>query len=161
MIKIWKFFDKTKQLKVKTPERKLQLVWDMSRYKKVDEVVSAIISLVNNQHSCLVELLGHHQSTEIHVEHFYSAWIYWFDRKVNMYDPINKLYHLIVSFQMETGNVTDRSNNISFSTGLQNVMDGCGTDQKAIRCNRNIVLMWNLQHIFIWRQNIGRFSNLH
>ena len=37
----------------------------MSRDKKVGEVVSAIISLVNNQHSCLVELLGHRQSTEI------------------------------------------------------------------------------------------------
>ena len=37
----------------------------MSRDKKVGEVVSAIISLANNQHSCLVELLGHPQSTEI------------------------------------------------------------------------------------------------
>ena len=37
----------------------------MSRNKKVGEVVSAMISLVNNQHSCLVELLGHRQSTEI------------------------------------------------------------------------------------------------
>ena len=37
----------------------------MSRDKKVGEVVSAIISLVNNQHSCLVELLGPPQSTEI------------------------------------------------------------------------------------------------
>ena len=37
----------------------------MSRDEKVDEVVSALISLVNNQYSCLVEFLGHHQSTEI------------------------------------------------------------------------------------------------
>ena len=37
----------------------------MSRDKKVGKLVSAIISLVNNQHSCSVELLGHRQSTEI------------------------------------------------------------------------------------------------
>ena len=37
----------------------------MSRGKEVGEVVSAIISLVNNQYSCLVELLGHRQSTKI------------------------------------------------------------------------------------------------
>ena len=37
----------------------------MSRDKKVGKLVSAIISLVNNQHSCLVELLSHRQSTEI------------------------------------------------------------------------------------------------
>ena len=49
-IKKWKFFYETKQLKVKTAECRLQLVWD--------EVVSAIISLVNNQYSCLVELLN-------------------------------------------------------------------------------------------------------
>ena len=49
-IKKWKFFYETKQLKVKTVECRLQLVWD--------EVVSAIISLVNNQYSCLVELLN-------------------------------------------------------------------------------------------------------
>ena len=42
----------------------------MSRDKKVGEVVSAIISLVNNQHSCLVELLGQRQSTEI-LENFF------------------------------------------------------------------------------------------
>ena len=36
----------------------------------------------------------------------------------------------IVSLQMETGNVPDRSNNISVSIGLQNVMDRYGTDQK-------------------------------
>ena len=34
-----------KQLKVKTSERKLRLVWDMSHDKEVGEVVSAIISL--------------------------------------------------------------------------------------------------------------------
>ena len=49
-IKKWKFFYETKQLKVKTAECRLQLAWD--------EVVSAIISLVNNQYSCLVELLN-------------------------------------------------------------------------------------------------------
>ena len=41
---------------------------------------------------------------------------------------------------METENVSDRSNNISVSIGLQNVMDRYGTDQKAIRYNGNIVL---------------------
>ena len=55
-----------------------------------------------------------------------------------MYDVINNLYHLIVSLQMETENVSDRSNNISVSIGLQNVMDRYGTDQKAIRYNGNI-----------------------
>ena len=56
-----------------------------------------------------------------------------------MYEVINNLYNLIVSFQMETGNVTDRSNHISVSIGLQNVMDRYGMDQKAIRYNGNIV----------------------
>ena len=56
-----------------------------------------------------------------------------------MYDVINNLYHLIGSLQMETGNVPDRSNNISVPTGLQNVMDRYGADQKAIRYNGNIV----------------------
>ena len=56
-----------------------------------------------------------------------------------MYDVINNLYHLIVLLQMETGNVPDQSNNISDSIGLQNVMACCGTDQKAIRYNGNIV----------------------
>ena len=37
----------------------------MSRDKKVGEVVSEITFLVNNQYSCLVELLGDRQSTEI------------------------------------------------------------------------------------------------
>ena len=40
---------------------------------------------------------------------------------------------------METGNVSDRSNNISVSIGLRNVMDRYETDQKAIRYNGNIV----------------------
>ena len=35
--------------KVKTSERKLQLVWDMSNYKEVGQVISAIISLVVKQ----------------------------------------------------------------------------------------------------------------
>ena len=52
---------------------------------------------------------------------------------------VNNLYHLIGSLQMETGNVSDRSN-ISVSIGLQNVMDCYGTDQKAIRYNGNIAL---------------------
>ena len=56
-----------------------------------------------------------------------------------MYDVINNLYHRIVSFQMETANVPNRSNNISVSIGLQNVMDRYGTDQKALRYNGNIV----------------------
>ena len=37
----------------------------MSHDKKVGKAVSAIISLVNNQYSCLVELPGHRQSTQI------------------------------------------------------------------------------------------------
>ena len=41
---------------------------------------------------------------------------------------------------METENVSDRSNNISVSIGLQNVMDRYGTDQKAIPYNGNIAL---------------------
>ena len=56
-----------------------------------------------------------------------------------MYDVINNLYNLIVLLQMETGNVPDRSSNISVSIGLQNVTDRYGTDQKAIRYNGNIV----------------------
>ena len=56
-----------------------------------------------------------------------------------MYDVINNLYHLILSLQMESENVPDRSNNISVSIGLQNVMDRYGTDQKAIWYNGNIV----------------------
>ena len=42
----------------------------MSRNKEVDEVVSAIISLANNQYICFVELLDHRQSTEI-LENFF------------------------------------------------------------------------------------------
>ena len=42
---------------------------------------------------------------------------------------------------METGNMSDRSNNISVSIGLQNVMDRYGTDQKAILYDGNIVLV--------------------
>ena len=42
----------------------------MSRDKDVGDVVSAIISLVNNQYSCLVDLLDHRQSTEI-LENFF------------------------------------------------------------------------------------------
>ena len=45
-----------------------------------------------------------------------------------MFDVINNLYPLIVSVQMETGSVLDRSNNISVSIGLQNVMDRYGAD---------------------------------
>ena len=56
-----------------------------------------------------------------------------------MYDVINNLYHLIVLLQMETGNVPDRSSNISVSIGLQNVTDRYGTDQKAIRYKGNII----------------------
>ena len=48
-----------------------------------------------------------------------------------MYDVINNLYHLIASLQMETENVSDQSNSISVSSGLQNVMDRYGTDQKS------------------------------
>ena len=55
-----------------------------------------------------------------------------------MYDVINNIYHFTVSLQKETGNVPDRSNSISASIGLQNMMDRYGTDQKAIRYNGNI-----------------------
>ena len=54
---------------------------------------------------------------------------------------------------METENVSDWSNNISVSTGLQNVMDRYETDQKAIWYNGNIVLAsWvkKLQQIRTW-----------
>ena len=40
---------------------------------------------------------------------------------------------------METGNVPDRSSNISGFIGRQNVMDRYEADQKAIRYNGNIV----------------------
>ena len=40
---------------------------------------------------------------------------------------------------MERENVSDRSNNISVSIALQNMMDRYGTDQRAIRYNGNIV----------------------
>ena len=53
---------------------------------------------------------------------------------------LSNLYYLIVSLHMEIENVSDRSNNIFVSIGLQNVMDRYGTDQKAIRYNGNIVL---------------------
>ena len=59
--------------------------------------------------------------------------------KVNIYDVINNLYHLILSLQMETGNVPGRSNNIFVSIVLQNVMDRYGTDQNAIQYNGNVV----------------------
>ena len=48
-----------------------------------------------------------------------------------MYDVINNLYYLIVSLQMGTGKERDRSNNISVSIGLQNVIDRYGTDQRS------------------------------
>ena len=54
---------------------------------------------------------------------------------------LSNLYYLIVSLQLETENLSDRSNNISVSTGLQNVMDRYGSDQKEIRYNGNIVLV--------------------
>ena len=47
-----------------------------------------------------------------------------------------------ISLQIETENVLDRSNNISVSIELQNVMDRYRTDQKAIRYNGNIVLIF-------------------
>ena len=56
-----------------------------------------------------------------------------------MYDVIDNLYYLIVLLQMKTGNVPDRSNNISVSIELQNVTDRYGRDQKAIRYDGNIV----------------------
>ena len=63
-----------------------------------------------------------------------------------MYGVINNLYHLIVLLQTETGNMPDHSNNISVFTGLQNVMDRYGTDQKAIRYSGNISI--NLKKTF-------------
>ena len=56
---------------------------------------------------------------------------------------LSNLCYLIVSFQMETENVSDRSNNISVSIGLQNVMNSYGTDQKAILYNGNTVLVYH------------------
>ena len=97
----------------------------MSRDKEVGEVVSAIISLVNNQYSFLVELL--------------RALTVMFARKRLTKKRLLLLYHLIVLLQMETGNVPDRSNNISVSIGLQNVMGRYGRDKKAIRYNGNIL----------------------
>ena len=47
----------------------------MSHDKEVGEVVSAIIFLVTNQYSCLVELLGHRQSTEI-LENFFLTFYF-------------------------------------------------------------------------------------
>ena len=41
---------------------------------------------------------------------------------------------------MKTGDVPDRSNNMSVSIGLQIVMDRYGTEQKAIRYNGSIAL---------------------
>ena len=46
----------------------------------------------------------------------------------------------MISLQMETGNVPDRSDDISVSTGPQYVIDRYGADQKAIRYDGNIVL---------------------
>ena len=57
-----------------------------------------------------------------------------------MCDVINNLYYLIISLEMETGNLSDGSNDISVSIRLQIVMDRYGTDQKAIRYNGNMVL---------------------
>ena len=41
---------------------------------------------------------------------------------------------------METENVPNQSENISVSNVLQYVIDRCGTDEKAIRHDGNIVL---------------------
>ena len=49
----------------------------MGRDKEVGEVVSAIISLENNQYSCLVELLGHRQSTKI-LNNFFLTFYFLF-----------------------------------------------------------------------------------
>ena len=68
-----------------------------------------------------------------------------------MYDVINNLYHPIVSLQMETGKVPDRSNNISASIGLQNVMGRFGTEQKAIRYNGNSI---RIKFIVYWLKRI-------
>ena len=45
----------------------------------------------------------------------------------------------MVSLQMETENVPDRSNNIFVSIGVKNVMDRYRTDKKKIRYNGNII----------------------
>ena len=55
----------------------------MSRNKAVGELVSAIISLVNNHYSCLVELLDHRQSTEI-LENF-SLTFYFLSLSKNIF----------------------------------------------------------------------------
>ena len=56
-----------------------------------------------------------------------------------LYYVMKKYNHLIVLLQMETGNVPDRSGNISVSIGPQYVIDGYRMDQKAIRYDENIV----------------------
>ena len=61
----------------------------MSRDKKVGEVVSAIISLVNNQHSCLVELLGHCQSTQIQENFFLTFY----------FSPVSKKVFVLMFFK--------------------------------------------------------------
>ena len=58
---------------------------------------------------------------------------------------------------MDTGNVLDRPN-ISVSIGLQNVMDRYGTDQKAIRYNGQIVLLWQVIQDFIVNCGGEKFS---
>ena len=47
----------------------------MSHHKETGKVVSAVISLVNNQYACLIELLGHRQSTEI-LENFFLTFYF-------------------------------------------------------------------------------------
>ena len=65
---------------------------------------------------------------------WWESWYVW---------RVSNLYYLIVSLKMETENVSDRSNNISVSIELQNVMNRYGTDQKAILYNGNTVLVYH------------------
>ena len=58
---------------------------------------------------------------------------------------------------MDTGNVLDRPN-ISVSIGLENVMDRYGTDQKAIRYNGQIVLLWQVIQDFTVNCGGEKFS---
>ena len=68
---------------------------------------------------------------KFHVDLFYLAGIYWFDRKVNTYDNKEPL---------SSDRIAPNGNRKRVSIGLQNEMDCYGADQKATRYNGNVVL---------------------
>ena len=65
----------------------------------------------------------------------HSAWIYWIDGKVNMYDVINNLYYLIILLQIKDRKCARSIQQHFVSIGLQNVMDRYQMDKKAIQYN--------------------------